>query len=263
MSTPAPEEHLDVVAVAPHPDDLEITCGGTLALLVKQGYRVGMIDLTSGEPTPRGTLALRAAEAEAAREVLGVPVRVNLGLPNRVLMDCPEHRFVVATALRRFRPKLIIVTAGRTPAASPDHHQAQLLVEASRFFSQLTKWDDRFEGTGPYRVPHLVYAPFPFEAEVPHWHSTFVMDVSDTFEQKLRAIQCYQSQFDAERFERVKHAVGGHNASQGSRCGFAYGELFALPGPVGAVDLVSLVCGAKAASAAPVPLPGQPPPPLR
>lgn len=263
MSSSAPEDRLDVVAVAPHPDDLEITCGGTIALLVKQGYRVGMIDLTSGEPTPRGTPERRVAEAEAARQVLGGPVRVNLGLPNRVLMDCPEHRFVVATVFRRFRPKLVIVTAGRTPAASPDHHQGQLLVEAARFYSQLTKWNERFGDTGPYRVPHLVYAPFPFEAEVRHWHSTFVVDVSDTFEQKLRAIQCYESQFDAARFERVKHAVSGHAAWQGSRCGFLYGELFALPGPIGAVDLVSLVCGAKAATPAPVPLPGQPPPPLR
>jgi bacillithiol biosynthesis deacetylase BshB1 len=263
MSNPAHEERLDVVAIAPHPDDLEITCGGTIARLVKQGYRVGMIDLTSGEPTPRGSLEVRAAEAEAARDVLGVPVRLNLNLPNRVLMDCPEHRFVVATALRRFRPAVVIVTAGRTPAASPDHYQAQLLVEAARFYSQLTKWDDRFEGVGPYRVPHLVYAPFPSDAEVRHWQSTFVVDVSDTFEQKLRAIQCYASQFDGERFERVKHAIGGYNIAQGSRCGFAYGELFALPQPIGAVDLMSLVCGAKGASPAPVPLPGQPPPPLR
>jgi bacillithiol biosynthesis deacetylase BshB1 len=262
MSTAAHADRLDVLAVAPHPDDLEITCGGTLAALVKQGYRVGMVDLTTGEPTPRGSLEQRAAEAEAARSVLGVPVRLNLGLPNRVLMDCPEHRFVVATAFRRFRPTLVIVTAGRTPAASPDHHQGQLLVEAARFYSQLTKWDDRFDDTPPYRVPHLVYAPFPFEAEVRHWHSTFVVDVSDTFEQKLHAIQCYQSQFDDRRFERVKHAVSGHAASQGSRCGFLYGELFALAGPVGAVDLLALVCGAKAATPAPVPLPGQPPPPL-
>src|SRR5438105_12905564 len=141
MSSSEPEDRLDVIAIAPHPDDLEITCGGTIALLVKQGYRVGMIDLTSGEPTPRGTFEMRVAEAEAARVVLGGPVRLNLGLPNRVLMDCPEHRFVVATAFRRFRPTLVIVTAGRTPAASPDHHQAQLLVEAARFYSQLTKCD--------------------------------------------------------------------------------------------------------------------------
>lgn len=254
---------IDILAVAPHPDDLEITCGGTLAKLVAQGHKVALLDLTSGEPTPRGSPEIRQAEAEAARVVLGSPPRYNLGLPNRVLMDCPEHRFTLATAFRRLRPRIVLTTAGRTPAASPDHHQAHLLVEAARFSSQLTKWDEQFAGTPPYRVPFLVYAPFPFDAEVRHWHSTFVIDISDTFEQKMAAVKCYASQFDAERFERVRHAISGHNIAAGSRCGFAYGELFALPQPVGASDLVGLVTGAKAASAAPVPLPDQPPPPLR
>jgi bacillithiol biosynthesis deacetylase BshB1 len=262
MSSISELQRVDVVAVAPHPDDLEIICGGTLAKLVRQGYRVAMIDLTTGEPTPRGSLVIRAAEAAAAREVLGVPVRLNLGLPNRELMDTPENRYVLATAFRRLRPNILIGVAGRTPAASPDHYQSHLLIEAARFYSQLTKWDDRFEHTPPYRVPHLVYAPFPFDAEVRHWHSTFVIDISDTFEQKMRAVQCYASQFDAERFERLEHGVRGNNIATGSRCGFAYGELFALPMPIGASDLVSVVSGAKAASPAPVPLPGQPPPPL-
>src|ERR1700732_3234206 len=148
-------ERLDVLAVGPHPDDLELTCGGTLAGLVKQGYRVGMIDLTSGEPTPRGSEEIRKKEAEAARQVLGVPVRLNLGLPNRVLMDTPEARYVLDTELRRYRPRVLIATAGRTPAASPDHHQAHLLIEAARFYSQLTKWDDRFAGIPPSPVPYL------------------------------------------------------------------------------------------------------------
>jgi bacillithiol biosynthesis deacetylase BshB1 len=260
MSTQA--ERLDVIAVAPHPDDLEITCGGTLAKLVRQGYRVGMIDLTSGEPTPRGSEEARAREAEAARGVLGVPIRLNAGLPNRELMDVPASRYALATLFRRLRPAVVVGVAGRTPAASPDHHQAHLLIEAARFYSQLTRWDDRFAGTPPYRVPHLAYAPFPFDAEVRHWHSTLVIDVTDTFEQKLSAIECYHSQFDAERFARVKHFVTGHNISIGARCGFAYGELFALPHPVGAGDLFALVAGARAATPAPVPLPGQPPPPL-
>jgi LmbE family N-acetylglucosaminyl deacetylase len=221
-----------------------------------------MIDLTSGEPTPRGTPETRAAEAEAARKVLGVQVRLNLGLPNRELMDEPANRYALATAFRRLRPRVVIAAAGRTPAASPDHHQAHLLVEAARFWSQLTKWDDRFDNTPPYRIAHLVYAPFPFDAEVRHWHSTFVLDISETFEQKMKAVACYESQFDPARFGRVKHAIAGHNITAGSRCGFAYGELFALPGPIGAQDLVSLVSGAKAASPAPAPLPDQPPPPL-
>src|SRR5262249_32982623 len=91
------QDRLDVLAVRPHPDDLEIPCGGTLAKLVRQGYRVGLLDLTSGEPTPRGSDEARAREAEAARQALGVPLRLNAGLPNRELMDVPANRYVLAT----------------------------------------------------------------------------------------------------------------------------------------------------------------------
>jgi bacillithiol biosynthesis deacetylase BshB1 len=255
VSEPNPER-LDVVAVAPHPDDLEILCGGTLAKLVKLGYRVGIFDLTSGEPTPRGSEETRAREAEAARQALGVQVRINIRLPNRVLMDGPEMRFRLSTELRRYRPTLLITGAGRTPAASPDHNQGHLIAEASRFYSQLTKWDERFDNTTPYRVPHLVYVPFPTDAEQRHWHSTFVIDISDTMEQKLEAIRCYESQFDAERFDKVRHFVSSANGYQGARCGFMYGELFALPHPVGAEDMVKLVLGGKG-SLAPVTLPGK------
>lgn len=249
-------ERLDVVAVAPHPDDLEILCGGTLAKLVKQGYRVGIFDLTSGEPTPRGSLETRVKEAEAARAVLGVQVRLNLGLPNRVLMDGPEARFRLATELRRYRPNVLIAAAGRTPAASPDHHQGHLIAEAARFYSQLTKWDDRFEGTAPYRVPHLVYSTFPTDAEQRQWHGSFVIDITDTMQQKIEAVRCYESQFDLDRFDKVKHFISCVNGMQGARCGFMYGEAFALPHPVGSDDLMKVVLGGKG-SIAPVQLPGR------
>lgn len=249
-------ERLDVVAVAPHPDDLEILCGGTLAKLVKQGYRVGIFDLTSGEPTPRGSLETRKLEAEKARAALGVQVRVNVELPNRVLMDGPEARFKLATAFRLYRPGVVIVAAGRTPAASPDHNQAHLIGEAARFYSQLTKWDERFDGTAPYRVPHLVYVPFPSDAENRFWQSTFVIDISDTMEQKIESIRAYESQFDVSRFDKVKHYISSANGYHGARCGFMYGELFALPHPVGGDNLVSLVHGGKG-SLAPVQLPGR------
>jgi bacillithiol biosynthesis deacetylase BshB1 len=248
--------HFDVLAVAPHPDDLEILCGGTLALLVKKGYRVGIVDLTTGEPTPRGTVERRAAEAEAARQALGVPFRLNLHLPNRELMDTPANRYAVATVFRRYRPEIVIAAAGRTPAASPDHYQGQLLIEASRFYSQLTKWDDRFENLPPHRITHLVYAPFPFDAEQRHWPGTVIVDITETFEAKIQAIRCYESQFDAERFARLQHFVAGQNAAIGGRCGFRYGELFHLPVPVGSGDLVTTVRGSKG-SPAPVQLPGK------
>src|SRR5258708_20714103 len=151
---------LDVVAVAPHPDDLEITCGGTLAKPGKQGYKVGIFDLPSGEPTPRGSEEIRQREAEGARKALGVQVRINIGLPNRVLMDSPEARFRLGTELRPYRPTVVITTAGRTPASSPHHHQGHLIAEASRFYSQPPQWDDPFHGTAHYPVPPPVSSPF-------------------------------------------------------------------------------------------------------
>ncbi|MGL4421752.1 MAG: PIG-L family deacetylase [Gemmataceae bacterium] len=249
-------DQLDIVAVAPHPDDLEILCGGTLAKLVRQGYRVGIIDLTSGEPTPRGSLETRKKEAEEARRILNVPFRLNLDLPNRILMDCAENRYALATAFRRYRPQVVIAAFGRTPAASPDHFQGGLIAEAARFHSQLTKWDDRFAGTAPYRVPHLVYAPFPSDAEDRRWHSTFVIDISDTIEEKIASVRAYESQFDAARFAKVEHYIRCANGYTGGRCGFMYGEMFALPTPVGGSDLFQLVNGGKG-SLAPVQLPGK------
>ena len=204
-----------------------------------------IVALLFGLPTPRGSLEIRKLEAEESRRILGVPIRVNVDLPNRVLMDNPENRFRLATEFRKYRPKIVILAAGRTPAASPDHYQGHLIGEAARFYSQLTKWDERFDGTPPYRVPHLVYVPYPFDAENRDWYSTFVVDISDTFEQKLDAIRAYGSQFDAERFERVKHMVGSACGFHGSRCGFRYGELFSLPTPVGSPDLVATVTGSK------------------
>lgn len=249
-------QSLDVLAVAPHPDDLEITCGGTIAKLVRQGYRVGLLDLTSGEPTPRGSIETRVREAEAARQALGGPLRLNLGLPNRELFDNAANRAALATELRRYRPRVVIGVFGRTPAASPDHYQGQLLIEAARFWSQLTKWDERFAGIPAYRVPHLVYAPFPFDAEQRVFHSTFVVDITDTIDIKIAAIRCYESQFDAGRVERVQHFVEAFNATHGAKCGFKYGELFALPTPVGTADFMTIATGAQG-SAAPVQLPGK------
>src|SRR5207237_4528031 len=128
---------------------------------------------------------------------------------------------------------------------SPDHYQGQLLIEAARFYSQLTKWDDRVGGLPPYRVPQLVYVPFPFDAEQRHWQGSFIIDISDTFEQKMSAILCYESQFDAERYEKLKHYIAGQAAAIGGRCGFRYGEFFALPVPIGGENLVTIVNGGK------------------
>ena len=232
---------LDVIFTAPHPDDLEIGCGGTIALLVEQGYKVGMIHLTNGEPTPRGTVEKRLAEARAAADILGVAVMEILPLTNRELMDGPTARYALATVLRKYRPRVLVGLAGRTPAASPDHYQGQLITEAARFYSQLTKWDDRFGGTSPHRMDHLVYRPIPLSAEAMHFHGQFVVDITKTIDKKIAAIKCYESQFDGERFERLKHYVLSTAGAEGAHCGYKYGELYALPRPVGVKDMLSLL----------------------
>ncbi len=231
---------LDVLFTAPHPDDLEIGCGGTIALLVKQGYRVGMVHMTDGEPTPRGTREQRMAEARTAAGILGAQVLEILPLTNRELMDGPPARYALATVLRRYRPRILVGIAGRTVAASPDHYQAQLITEGARFYAQLTKWDDRFDGTEPFRIDHLVYRPIPLSAEATQFHSEFVVDISTTIDQKLESIHAYQSQFEGERWARLKHYVLSNAGAEGLRCGYMYGELYALPRPVGVKDLVSL-----------------------
>ncbi|MCL2330790.1 MAG: PIG-L family deacetylase, partial [Phycisphaerae bacterium] len=208
-------ESLDILFAASHPDDLEIGCGGTIARLVEQGHRVGMVHLTNGEPTPRGTAEKRRAEARAAADILGVQVMEILPLTNRELMDVPAARYALATVIRKYRPRILVGVAGRTVAASPDHYQGQLITEAARFYSQLTKWDDRFDGTEPFRVEHLIYRPVPIAAEPHHFHSTFVVDISSTIDKKLAAIACYDSQFDTARFEHLSHYVRSIAGAEG------------------------------------------------
>jgi N-acetylglucosamine malate deacetylase 1 len=234
-------DRLDIVFTAPHPDDLEIGCGGTIALLSQQGYRVGMVHMTNGEPTPRGTPEQRMAEARKAADILGAAHMEMLPLCNRELMDDPPARYALATVLRRYRPRVLIGLTGRTPAASPDHYQGQLITEAARFYSQLTKWDERFGGTAPHRVDHLAYRPIPIAAEPHGFPATFVVDITSTIEKKLAAIECYASQFDGERFERLKHYILSVAGYEGASAGYRHGELYALPRAVGVKDMMNLL----------------------
>lgn len=231
---------LDIIFTAPHPDDLEIGSGGTIAKLVKDGYRVGMVHMTNGEPTPLGDPETRAKEMRAAADVLGATMCEMIGLPNRVLMDGPEARYALAAVIRRYRPRILVGIAGRTVAASPDHYQAQLITEAVRFYSQLTKWNDRFDDTEPYRVDHLIYRPIARSADTDRFPAQFVVNITDTFDQKLAAIACYRSQFPPERFEHVRHYITSLAGYEGGACGYRYGELYAVPRPIGVEDPLKL-----------------------
>ena len=200
---------LDVIAVGAHPDDVEIGCGGTLALLAAQGHRVGIVDLTDGEPTPLSSgPEERLAEAAAAAAVLGLAHREHLGFTNRRLFDSFEVRVALAKVFRRWRPRLVIGLADKTPLASPDHAQAFAITEAAVFYSRLTKWEETFDGLPVHTVPQLFsYFLFAGVPAVPPGQWPLVVDIAGHLETKLAAIGCYKSQFPPEKahvFSRVR-----------------------------------------------------------
>jgi bacillithiol biosynthesis deacetylase BshB1 len=235
-------DQLDVLAVGAHPDDAEIACGGTLARLVQQGYRVGIIDLTDGEPTPGSTgPAMRLAEAQRAAETLGVHRRVTLTLPNRRLFDCFESRVALAKEFRRFRPKVVVGFGDKTPLASPDHWQAMQITDAAVFYSRLTKWDEHFDGLPPHPVSAQLYFRLAFEPmALSGFYSHFTVDISETLEQKLAAIRCYQSQFPPAKeyvFDRIRSAA----MFLGSASGYAAGEVFVSVRPLRTSDMMDFL----------------------
>lgn len=233
-------DSLDVIAVGAHPDDVEIACGGTLARLAQQGYKVGIIDLTDGEPTPLSPgPEVRLEEARQAAEVLSAH-RVTLDLPNRRLFDDFESRVALAKEFRRYRPKIVIGFGDKTPMASPDHWQAMQITDAAVFYSRLTKWDDHFDGLPVHTIPVQLYFRLAFEPQTLNgFGGQFTVDISQTLEAKMQAIACYETQFpEAKRyvFDRVRSAA----VSAGAACGYAAGENFICTRALGVTDMMKL-----------------------
>jgi bacillithiol biosynthesis deacetylase BshB1 len=230
---------LDVIAVGAHPDDVEIACGGTLAKLARQGYRVGIVDLTDGEPTPASPgPEVRLAEARQAAEILGVHLRQTLEFTNRRLFDSFEVRVGLAKVFRMYRPAIVIGIADRTPMASPDHWQARQITDAAVFYSRLTKWDDYFDGLPVHTVRKQLWYHLGFAAlQAPRESGQFVVDISDTLSIKLDAIAAYQTQF-AHRQGRVFGLVKGLSGLYGASAGFEAGEMFVSATAIGTADLV-------------------------
>jgi LmbE family N-acetylglucosaminyl deacetylase len=241
---PTEPDQLDVIAVGAHPDDVEIGVGGTLAALVRQGYRVGIIDLTDGEPTPASPgPEVRLAEAVAAAKILGVQYRKTLDLPNRRLFDSFESRVALAKEFRKFRPRLVIGLGEKTPLASPDHWQTVQIVDAAVFYARLTKWDEHFDHLPPHIIAGQLYytllatSPAPL-AGLAH----VVSDISATLDVKLASIRCYATQFPPAKehvFARVRALAEQH----GVAAGFAAGELLGSPRVLGTREVMRTLFG--------------------
>ena len=184
---------VDLLAIAAHRDDAELTCGGTLAKAVRAGHRVGILDLPQGESGTRGSAELRAAEAEQAARTLGVHVRHNAGLPDAHLANDEPSRARLVQLIRELQPRVVILPypVGR----HPDHRIASELARDACYLAGLARYAPE-SGAAPHRPFKVLYALAYREDPV---KPSFVVDISDAFDAKMAAIRCYASQFDGAK----------------------------------------------------------------
>jgi bacillithiol biosynthesis deacetylase BshB1 len=233
---------VDLLAVFPHPDDAELTCGGTLLKSARQGHRVGILDLSRGEMASRGTVDLRGAESARAAEILQVSVRRNLELPDSRLTNSPETRIAVARVIRQLKPSIVVTTAPSPFGRHPDHRVAAELVRDACFLAGLRMVEPDLPAHRPRKVLHSI------TYREDYLKPTFVVDISDTFEEKLAAVAAYESQFgDAIQAgevypngESLLDIIRHQAAHYGSLIRVRYGEPFHTTETVRVDDVVAM-----------------------
>ncbi|HCR49166.1 MAG TPA: bacillithiol biosynthesis deacetylase BshB1 [Bacteroidetes bacterium] len=248
---------LDVLAFAAHPDDIELSCGGTVCLLVKQGYRVGVVDFTRGELGSRGTPELRALEAAEASRVMGIHARENLGIPDGHIENTPENRRKVIEVLRRYRPHLVLVNAPKD--RHPDHPNAAVLSLEAIFYAGLRKIaTHEKDGTeqAPWRPSHVLHY---FQSVMEDMEPTLVVDVTEVWDQRVSAMQAFRSQFWSKSYNPATDEPETFISSPafmewlearartfGYRIGAKYAEPFLYHnGPIGVKNLMETLTAEK------------------
>lgn len=228
---------LDALIVAPHPDDAELGLGGAIIRLMARGWKVGILDLTSGEPTPLGSVETRRAETAAANVHLGDPWRRNLGLPNRSLEPTLANRRALAAVFRQTTPRLLFAPFWED--SHPDHTAATKLVEDARFWSKLSKSD--IPG-GPFSPARVLYY-FSVHLRIVE-RPSFVIDISDQFDAKMAALRCYRSQLvdnQPEGRPGVLDSVADRTRFWGHVAGVRHAEPIASREPIGLANLDALL----------------------
>jgi N-acetylglucosamine malate deacetylase 1 len=217
---------VDILAIGAHPDDVELICGGSLIRSQMLGRTTGILDLAAGELASRGTPQLRAKEAAKAAQVMGVGVRENLGMPDGGIQNTPATRAKLAVAIRRLQPTVVMTHSlhGR----HPDHPVVAQLVRDACFVAGLKMVEPAIPPHRPRKVLHAL--SFREDNEKP----TFVVDITESFEKKLEAIGCYESQFGEAvqagevypNGEPLNDLIRHHAAHYGSLIRCRYGEPF-------------------------------------
>jgi N-acetylglucosamine malate deacetylase 1 len=234
---------VDILAVAAHPDDVELTCGGTLLRAAQFGRRTAIIDLTAGETGTRGSPELRAAEAAQAATVLGASARENLHLPDAGLVNTPDTRIALARRIRHYTPRVVIAPA--LQGRHPDHRVAAELVRDACFVAGLAKVAPDMPKHRPFKVLHCL--SFREDWQKP----SFVVDISSVFDRKLEAVFCYASQFEGVAQAGEVYPNGDpladilrHQAAHyGSLIRTRYGEPFATAETMRVDDVAGLEVG--------------------
>ncbi len=231
---------VDILAIAAHRDDVELTCAGTLIRAAAFGRTTAVIDLTSGELGTRGSAEIRGEEASRAAAVMGLSARETLGLPDGGVTNTPETRARLAVAIRRFRPAIVIAPSMR--GKHPDHTVSSQLIRDACFVAGLSKVEPEIPVFRPRKVIHcLAYREDNIKP-------TFVVDITDVFEKKLEAVKCYSSQFDeaiqaGEVFpngEPLYDIIRHQAAHYGSLIRTRYGEPFHTTETMRADDVAAL-----------------------
>ena len=215
---------LDVIAFAAHPDDAELAMGGTLAKLSSEGKRVGVIDLSRGELSSRGTVESRKLEWEKASEILGLAHRENLMLPDGKLRPCREYVEAVVSKMRQYKPKIIF--SPYKVDRHPDHVGVSQIVKEAHFFSGVWKFETRLNGElqDPFRpAKHFYFMTSYF------FEPGFIMDISNFMKEKMESVRAYSSQFynpesDEPETYISKKSFVGYLESRAQTFGFLIGK---------------------------------------
>ncbi len=190
---------LDILAIAVHPDDVELACAGTLMVHAAQGMKVGVVDLTRGELGSRGTPDTREQEAKDAAKIMGLAIRENLGLKDGFFRNDTQEQLAIITAIRKYRPDIVLANA--IDDRHPDHGRAAKLIADSCFLAGLRKVETAFNGEfqehwRPKQVYHFIQDRY-IEPD-------FVIDISSAMERKLDAIRAFKTQFMVNQEEEVQ-----------------------------------------------------------
>lgn len=221
---------LHILAIAAHPDDVELSCAGTIIKHTQAGQSVGIVDLTQGELGTRGSVATRYEEAQMAAKIMGVKVRENAGIADGFFRNDEEHLRILIPYIRHYQPEIVIANAIND--RHPDHGRGGRFIADACFLAGLRKIETTRDGIvqspwRPKRIYHMI--------QDRHYEPSFIVDISDTFEKKMESIRCYKSQFhDPESDEPVTYIATEHffdnitakDAITGKRIGVKYGEGF-------------------------------------